>query len=99
MGSWGKHGDWKPSAKSVAHQDAKPRSGKFRIRRGKPDEVWIVSFCPIHGFTEAVFTRAVSPDVSAFTGDCGCEILHGDFLVIHENGAVGKISHAKIKAS
>lgn len=67
------------------------RERRFRIQRGAPDEIWIVSFCETHGFTEAKYLRAAEGDQTIFKGDCGCEILHGDFILQTNDGRMVKL--------
>lgn len=94
MGLWGKPGEWKPAARA----SEKPATGKktsgHRLARGEPDEMWCVSFCLQHGFTQAKFIRAVDESTSIFKADCGCEITHGGFYVEADDG---RVLRAKIR--
>lgn len=85
MSNWQKFGETRPRA-GVQKPSEKER--RFKIRKGEPGETWIVSFCDRHGFTDASLLR-INPDrTSLFAGECGCEILHGDFCIVRDNGEV-----------
>ena len=90
MGLWGKQGAWSPAARP---KGAEPPKSGHRLPRGAPDEIFVMSFCEQHAFTQAKLVRQVESG-SVFLGDCGCEILHGGFYVTKDDG---RIVEAKVK--
>lgn len=88
MGSWGKYGDYRPARAGGKVKPENMPERRFRIPKGEPGETWVTSFCEKHGFTDAKLTAVHHDGSSTFHGECGCDILHGDFLLTLETGQI-----------